>query len=143
VRDHLEARALARAKVRARRRRAATIRRRTAWFSVAVFAIAWVVIFGQLVGGHDPALARKRVVASDPRVRATPVRRPRSEPRAHRRHRHHRHHSVASAAVTSKAAPPVTTQAAAPPPVTTQAAAPPPAPAPAPPPPTPVTTQQS
>ena len=114
MRDHLEARALARAKVRARRKRAATIRRRTFWFSVSVFGVAWIVIFGQLVGGHDPALARKRVAATEPRVQATPVRRPRSEPRPHHRRHHHRHHRAAPAATTTAAAPPPPT------PVTTQ-----------------------
>ena len=143
VRDHLEARALARAKVRARRKRARTIRRRTAWFSAAVFGVTWLVIFGQLVGGHDPALARKRVAATAtaPRTQAAPVREPRRQARPQRRHRRRHHHHVAAptTAATTTAAPPP--QAPAPAPVTTQAA-PPPAPKPAPPP-TPVVTQQS
>lgn len=55
----LEAKGLARAKIRSQRRRVATIRRRTIRGSLALFAIFWAVIFGQLVAGSDPALSRK------------------------------------------------------------------------------------
>lgn len=52
----LEAKGLARAKVRARRRRVSSIRKRTIRGSLALFAIVWVVVFGQLVTGNDPVL---------------------------------------------------------------------------------------
>jgi hypothetical protein len=140
MRDQLEAKALARAKVRARRKRAAIIRRRTAWFTTGIFLVAWVVIFAQLVGGHDPALARSKVrrqVAVERRTRTAPVREQRRQaPPHHRRHRRHRRHHASASTTTVRAttpAPATTTQA--PPPTTT--AAPPP------PPPTPVVTQQS
>jgi outer membrane biosynthesis protein TonB len=52
----LEAKGLARAKIRARRRRVSSIRKRTIRGSLALFAIAWVIVFGQLVTGNDPVL---------------------------------------------------------------------------------------
>jgi hypothetical protein len=54
----LEAKGLARAKVRSRRRRTSAIRRRTFRGSIALFLVLWAVIFGQLVSGNDPALSR-------------------------------------------------------------------------------------
>ena len=54
----LEAKGLARAKIRSKRRRVYTIRRRTIRGSLALFAIAWAIVFGQLVTGNDPALSR-------------------------------------------------------------------------------------
>jgi hypothetical protein len=54
----LEAKGLARAKIRSKRRRASAIRRRTIRGSLALFAIAWAIVFGQLVTGNDPALSR-------------------------------------------------------------------------------------
>lgn len=54
----LEAKGLARAKIRSRRRRVAIVRRRTIRGSLALFAILWAIIFGQLVTGNDPALSR-------------------------------------------------------------------------------------
>jgi len=54
----LEAKGLARAKIRSKRRRVSAIRRRTIRGSVALFAIAWAIVFGQLVTGNDPALSR-------------------------------------------------------------------------------------
>jgi hypothetical protein len=64
--QRLEAKGLARAKIRSRRRRVATIRSRTVRGSLALFAIFWAVIFGQLATGNDPALSRgshRRAVA--------------------------------------------------------------------------------
>jgi hypothetical protein len=52
----LEARQLARAKVRSKRRRTSVIRRRTARASLGLFAILWAIIFGRLASGNDPAL---------------------------------------------------------------------------------------
>jgi hypothetical protein len=52
----LEARQLARAKVRSKRRRTSVIRRRTARASLGLFAILWAIIFGRLATGNDPAL---------------------------------------------------------------------------------------
>lgn len=52
----LEAKALARAKARARRLRTHTIRRRTIRGSLALFAALWTVVFAQLASGNDPAL---------------------------------------------------------------------------------------
>jgi len=55
--DRLEAKGLARAKIRAKRRRVQTIRRRTLRGSLALFAAVWAVVFAQLVSGNDPALS--------------------------------------------------------------------------------------
>jgi hypothetical protein len=54
----LEAKGLARAKIRSKRRRVSAIRRRTIRGSLALFAVAWAIVFGQLVTGNDPALSR-------------------------------------------------------------------------------------
>lgn len=56
--DRLEAKGLARAKIRAKRRRVKTIRRRTLRGSLAFFAVVWALVFAQLVSGNDPALSR-------------------------------------------------------------------------------------
>lgn len=56
--NRLEAKGLARAKIRARRRRVGTIRRYTLRGSLALFALVWAIVFGQLVSGNDPALSR-------------------------------------------------------------------------------------
>lgn len=53
----LEAKGLARAKARSQRRRTAIIRRRTIRGSLALFAVFWAIIFGQLATGNDPALS--------------------------------------------------------------------------------------
>ena len=69
----LEAKGLARAKIRSKRRRTSAIRRRTFRGSVALFLVLWAVIFGQLVSGNDPALSRVRQVAKrHPAHRSTP-----------------------------------------------------------------------
>lgn len=52
----LEAKGLARAKIRAKRRRVSSIRSRTIRGSLALFAVAWLVVFVQLVSGNDPVL---------------------------------------------------------------------------------------
>lgn len=54
--DRLEAKGLARAKSRSRRRRVSTIRRRTIRGALALFALVWGIVFVQLVSGNDPAL---------------------------------------------------------------------------------------
>jgi hypothetical protein len=59
----LEAKGLARAKIRAKRRRVSSIRRRTIRGSLALFAIAWAIVFGQLVTGNDPVLSRSYATA--------------------------------------------------------------------------------
>jgi hypothetical protein len=56
--DRLEAKGLARAKIRSRRLRVQMIRRRTIRGSLALFAIVWAIVFAQLVSGNDPALSR-------------------------------------------------------------------------------------
>jgi hypothetical protein len=53
----LEAKGLARAKARSRRRRVAWIRSRTIRGSLALFAVLWGIVFVQLVSGNDPALS--------------------------------------------------------------------------------------
>jgi hypothetical protein len=76
----LEAKGLARAKIRSKRRRVQTIRSRTMRGSLALFAASWAIIFGQLVTGNDPALSRSsrhagKLLASThraPRRSATP-----------------------------------------------------------------------
>ncbi len=54
----LEAKGLARAKIRSKRRRVSAIRSRTIRGSLALFAVAWAIVFGQLATGNDPALSR-------------------------------------------------------------------------------------
>ena len=56
----LEAKGLARAKIRSKRRRVSAIRSRAIRGSLALFAVAWAIVFGQLVTGNDPALSRTR-----------------------------------------------------------------------------------
>jgi hypothetical protein len=55
----LEAKGLARAKSRSRRRRVAVIRNRTIRGSLALFAVLWAIVFVQLASGNDPVLSRK------------------------------------------------------------------------------------
>lgn len=59
--SRLEAKGLARAKIRSKRRRVQLIRRRTIRGSLALFALAWAIVFGQLVTGNDPALSRAKI----------------------------------------------------------------------------------
>jgi cytoskeletal protein RodZ len=54
--DRLEAKGLARAKSRSRRRRVSTIRKRTIRGALALFALVWGIVFVQMVSGNDPAL---------------------------------------------------------------------------------------
>ncbi|MGB7588464.1 MAG: hypothetical protein WBM00_07120 [Solirubrobacterales bacterium] len=56
----LEAKGLARAKIRSQRRRVSMIRRHTVRGSIALFVILWGVIFAQLATGNDPALSANR-----------------------------------------------------------------------------------
>jgi hypothetical protein len=76
--DRLEAKGLARAKIRAKRRRVQTIRRRTLRGSLALFGVVWAVVFAQLVSGNDPALSsipqpqRRHIAATEPRREPTP-----------------------------------------------------------------------
>lgn len=56
----LEAKSLARAKSRSRRRRVSTIRSRTIRGSLALFAVLWGIVFVQLASGNDPALSAKQ-----------------------------------------------------------------------------------
>jgi hypothetical protein len=78
----LEAKGLARAKIRSKRRRVQMIRRRTIRGSLALFALAWAIVFGQLVTGNDPALSRvhgaRKLLTSTHRG-SRPSRRPRGE----------------------------------------------------------------
>lgn len=68
----LEAKGLARAKIRAKRRRVRTIRARATAGSVVLFAVAWAIVFGQLATGNDPVLNRigRPVAATQRRSRA-------------------------------------------------------------------------
>jgi len=75
----LEAKGLARAKIRAKRRRVAMIRRRTLRGSLVLFAAVWAVVFAQLVSGNDPALSSAPKRASHGSVAATEPR-PAPEP---------------------------------------------------------------
>jgi hypothetical protein len=81
----LEAKGLARAKIRSKRRRVQVIRRRTIRGSLALFAIAWAIVFGQLVTGNDPALSRSsrhsgKLLASAHRARLAPASTPTPDP---------------------------------------------------------------
>jgi len=79
--DRLEAKGLARARLRARRRRVRKIRRRTLHGSLALFAAVWAVVFGQLVSGNDPALSSvPRPAAHRPVAAAEPEPAPEPEP---------------------------------------------------------------
>jgi hypothetical protein len=62
----LEAKSLARAKLRAKRRRVRAIRARATVGSVVLFAVAWAIVFGQLVTGNDPVLNRSGYGAARP-----------------------------------------------------------------------------
>ncbi len=76
--DRLEAKGLARAKIRAKRRRVQTIRKRTIRGSLALFAAVWAVVFFQLVSGNDPALSR--IPQSSHKSVAATVHQPAREP---------------------------------------------------------------
>ncbi len=78
----LEAKGLARAKIRAKRRRVSSIRSRTIRGSLVLFAVVWLVVFVQLVSGNDPVLgsgypAKRKPIASRP---APEVEAPEPEP---------------------------------------------------------------
>jgi hypothetical protein len=79
----LEAKGLARAKSRSRRRRIAAIRSRTIRSSLALFAILWTIVFVQLASGNDPVLSRngqvERHSGTPAPVPAEPVREPAPE----------------------------------------------------------------
>jgi hypothetical protein len=62
----LEAKGLARAKIRAKRRRVRLIRARATLGSLLVFAVVWAIVFGQLVTGNDPVLGQTRQGPSRP-----------------------------------------------------------------------------
>ncbi len=64
--DPLEGRALARHRTQARRDRHRAIRRRAIGITLALFLAVWLAIFGQLITGHDPALARSHVLRNAP-----------------------------------------------------------------------------
>lgn len=135
--DVLHARALARAKVRARRKRVTLIRRRTFWFSIAIFVAAWAVIFAQMIGGHDPALANKSKARPAPALehRATHTRPVHHHVRRRHHHHHHHHHTAPVTSSSSSSPAPASSSSS-----TQSTPAPAPAPAPTP---APVTTQQS
>jgi hypothetical protein len=83
----LEAKGLARARSRSRRRRVATIRSRTIRGSLALFAILWAIVFVQLASGDDPVLstknqAEKSAAASTRPAPTEPVREPAPEAEA-------------------------------------------------------------
>jgi hypothetical protein len=83
----LEARSLASAKLRAKRRRVRAIRARATVGSVVLFALAWAIVFGQLVTGNDPVLNRSghsfgRPVASTQRESAAAATPPAQQPEA-------------------------------------------------------------
>jgi len=69
----LEAKGLARAKSRSRRRRLATIRSRTIRGSLALFAVLWGIVFVQLASGNDPALSGKHPAERRPVARSEPT----------------------------------------------------------------------
>ncbi len=72
----LEAKGLARAKIRSKRRREQVIRRRAIRGSLALFAVTWAIVFGQLVTGNDPALSRSTHRTARPVASAHPARKP-------------------------------------------------------------------
>ena len=71
--DRLEAKGLARAKSRSRRRRVSTIRRRTVRGALALFAIVWAIVFAQMATGNDPALKSAPTASAQPSKRESPA----------------------------------------------------------------------
>jgi hypothetical protein len=135
VRRSLDKGALGRARLVARRNRIGLIRRRVAGFSALLFVVVWVVLFGQLLIGRDPALAGKAVTRREAAGRHR---------RAHRERARVvdlgtvRRRSVAKSPPSDSAAVPATAAPAQP-----ERTSPRPTPAPPQPAPTPVTTSQS
>jgi len=121
----LEAKGLARAKIRSKRRRVSLIRRRAICGSLILFAAAWTVVFGQLVTGNDPVLSRtfstRKLAASTHRVKQDANAPPRSP-------REPEQEGVGAPVVPSEAAAPV--EETAPREETAPSPAPTPAPAP-------------
>jgi hypothetical protein len=80
----LEARGLARARAHSRRRRVATIRRRTIRGSLALFAILWAVVFAEIASGNDPALdsgkQARRAASPEPSPSPVLATKPETEP---------------------------------------------------------------
>jgi cytoskeletal protein RodZ len=58
-RDPVDTKRLVAERLQARRRRVSLIRKRVVAAAGSTFALAWGVIFFQLVSGHDPVLASK------------------------------------------------------------------------------------
>jgi hypothetical protein len=48
----------------ARRRRDGRLRLRAVLLSLALFGLFWVIVFGQMVSGHDPVLSSKKKTAA-------------------------------------------------------------------------------
>ena len=67
----LPPRALAGARMSARRRKARAIRRSVVAFAVAAFIAAWALIYGQMVTGKDPVLTKKATHAATHRAAST------------------------------------------------------------------------
>jgi hypothetical protein len=78
--DRLEAKGLARAKIRSKRLRVQMIRRRTIRGSLALFAVVWAIVFAQIVSGNDPALSRIPQASHRPVAVAKPEPAPKPEP---------------------------------------------------------------
>lgn len=64
VRQGLDSRELVAQRLRARRHRVRLVRKRVVATGGAIFALAWGVIFVQLVSGHDPALSHGKTRTS-------------------------------------------------------------------------------
>jgi hypothetical protein len=59
-----EKRRVARLHMRARRRRAGELRRKSIFLSLALFGLLWAAVFAQMVSGHDPVLGNGTKVAA-------------------------------------------------------------------------------
>jgi hypothetical protein len=92
-----EARDLAQSRLAERRQRVHTIRGRTIAAATATFALAWGIVFAQLVSGDDPALGHGQTTSKATTATTT----------------------SAAAATTTSAAPATTDTSPAPTPVTT------------------------
>ena len=62
--ERFETRRKAMQHLAARRRRVVDLRRRVVWFSVALFVVAWALVFGQMATGNDPVLQSSQAHAS-------------------------------------------------------------------------------
>jgi hypothetical protein len=62
--ERLAARRGAKQRIATRRRRATEHRRKVIGFSIALFAVAWALVFGQMATGNDPVLGSSQTTSA-------------------------------------------------------------------------------